>query len=132
MRKIFLISLILLSSCFSPQPVRVRGSRGEGWGVPISNTRVLTVEHVAGSSCSPLVLTNSGWKHSRILKTLPGNPEPIVILEVGGGLPPAYSLGDFEAGASGSPVLVNGVVVGLVSGWGGGSIIAVPLSDFGE
>lgn len=114
--------------------VPIKGANGRGVGLVISCSLVLTPAHVAMPPPTWVHCTDGIWRVAELVEQWDRYPENLIVLRVAGPLPPPASIGPCQLGQSGSPLIANGRVVGLLSrGWVGfdrGPLISVPTVGF--
>lgn len=141
-RLLLALTLLALAGCHALQGstewnspcVRINSTHGTGHGVAISSSRVATALHVVDSGGLQVTGTDGrkypAWEVAR----LPSTIEPIVILATRAPLPPSLTMRQARPGDSGSPVVVDDEVVGIVYGWSQvtGTVLCLPVFEAQE
>lgn len=135
-RLILLLAIVLLTACTVVSPcVEIATDKSGGVGVAITSSMVVTVEHVLKDANWIVVKGHSRWMPAKEVTRIESSIEDLVVLSVKGVvLPPPANIRRIKDGDSGSPLLVNGDVIGLCYGnvVRTGTILVLPFKDVEE
>ncbi len=118
-----LVFLLLLTSCCYSPAVRIQSEAGNGFGVALDPSQVVTVSHLARGQV--LVEGKDGWRLAEVVQ----RSSRLTVLRVPGLLPgPSPLVGAPALGDSGFPVLnQHGQVIALIDRMENGRLICIPL-----
>jgi len=89
----------------------------------------MTVQHVVGKEKTAWVQVGGRWYTGEVFNVLRARPENLVVLKVPVPLSGSPNFTRVRKGMSGSPVEVDGKVIGLLTGFKRGYIIVTPTDQ---